>query len=536
MDKINAYVRLHMRLMRTKGSANKKSKIATTVLMCVTVVVMLLLFNYFLEMVNDQFGKHIDIADFSTLLLTVIEVVLTIACISYEIKGLLKPSDLKIVARFPMSSFQTFIAELIIVFLRMLIMSVVICVPIMLVFGYATNFLTVVYVLRVLLSSVFAVFLPFGLGTLLTVPVMFAKSAIQNKNLLKLILFVIVLSGGLFLYDYLLNLLAEYFIHQRISNETVTAMTKFVNILNGWVNPCGLLKNIAVKGNWWLSSIIILGLGVAFFSLGLLLAKPVYDKVRLYELEGKAKLFGVKSKYTSNGPFGAILKKEFRDIIRTGTFAYYYLGVAITTPVMVFFCNRLVNKVGEAQVGGNVAYGVSVLVLLAFMAMINSFSAQAISREKETFYITKMTPYTFKAQLISKAVINIIIALGALAISIFVIARLKFLTVGQSFLVFGISLVSALGMIANGFNLNLANPDLASSTNRDAGQTNMNLLMLIGLLFAILQGGLAIVLDFLGSSTIVYIINSAITVVYATVNILVFLLTAEKKYTSIEFK
>ncbi len=536
MDKINAYVRLHLRLMRTKSSANRKSRIASTLLMIVTVVVMLFLFYYFLVMVNDQFGKHIDIADFSTLLLTIIEIVLTIACISYEIKGLLKPSDLKIVARFPMSSFQTFVAELIIVFTRMLIMSVTLFVPIMLVFGFAIEQLSVIYVLRVLLASLFAVFLPFGLGTLLTVPVMYAKSAIQNKNILKLILFVLLLSGALFLYDYILNLLAEYFIHQRISSETISVMSKFVTVLNVWANPSVLLKNIAVKGNWWLSAIILLGLGIGFFAFGLLLAKPVYNKVRLYELEGKAKLFGLKTKYTSNGPFMAIFKKEFKDIIRTGTFAYYYLGVAITTPVMVFFCNRLVNKVGEAQVGGNVAYGVSVLVLLSFMAMINSFSAQAISREKETFYITKMTPYTFKAQLVAKAVINFIVALGALSISIFVIARLDFLSIGKSFLVFGISFVSAIGMIINGFNLNLANPDLASSTNRDAGQTNMNLLMLIGLLYAILQGGLAIILDYLGDSSTVYIINIALTVVYSAVNIVVFLLTAEKRYTNIEFK
>lgn len=536
MDKIKAYVRLHMRLMRTKSTSSKKSRVASALLMFVTCVVMLFLFKYFLEMVNDQFGEHVDIANFSTVLLTVVEILLTVACISYEIKGLLKPSDLKIVARFPMSSFQTFVAELIIVFLEMLILSVGICVPLLLVFGWATDMLSATFVLRTVLASFFVVFLPFGLGTLLTVPVMYAKSAIQNLNWLKILLFVLVLSGALVLYDYVLNLLAEYFIHQRISEETIAVMTNFIAFMNGWVNPCVLIKNIAVKGNWWLSIIIVVGVGLALTAVGLFVAKPVYDKVRLHELEGRAKLFGVKCKYTSNGPFAAILKKEFKDIIRTGTFAYYYLGVAITTPVMVFFCNRLVNKVGEAQVGGNVAYGVSVLVLLSFMAMINSFSAQAISREKETFYITKLTPYTFRAQLMSKAVINLVVATGALLISVYVIARLQFLTVGQSFLVFGLSFVSALGMILNGFNLNLVNPDLASSTNRDAGQTNMNTLMVLGLFFAVIQGGLAIVLDFLKSSELVYIINSAITVVYAIVNVFVFVFTAEKKYTKIEFR
>lgn len=536
MNKILSYVRLHLRLMRTKNTSGKKSQIATTLLGLLTCVVMLFVFKYFLEMLVDQFGKIVEIADFSTVLWTIIEIILTVACVLFEIKSLLKPADLKIVARFPMSTFQTFVAELIIVFLSILLLSVCICLPIMLVFGFATGTISFAFIIRIIATAVFASLLPFGLGTILTVPVMYAVSAIENRNVLKLILFTLLLIGALALYDYVLNLLAEYFIYQRISDETISVMQKFITIINSNLNPCVLLKSIGIKGSILLPMVMILLSSVVLLAIGLLIAKPVYDKVRLNALEGGKKIFGLKSKYTSHGPFFAILKREFKDIIRTGTYAYYYLGVAITTPVMVFFCNRLVNKVGEAQVGANVAYGVSVLVLLAFMAMINSFSAQAISREKETFYITKITPYKYTLQLAAKGVLNLAVATGALLLSIYVIARLEFLTVGQSFLVFGVSFITALGMIVNGFNLNLSNPDLALSTNGDAGQTNMNLLMLIGLFVAIVQGGSAIVLSYLFGTEIVYIINVVITVIYTGINVLVFLLTAEKKYARIEFR
>lgn len=497
---------------------------------------MLFVFKYFLEMLVDQFGKHMDIIDFSTVLLTIIEVVLTVACVSFEIKSLLKPADLKIVSRFPMSSFQTFIAELIIVYLSMLVLSVCICLPILAVFGWATSMLSVDFLLGALLASVLATFIPFGLGTLLTVPVIYVVSALENRNVLKLLLFTLLLTGALVLYDYILSLLAEYFIYQRISDDTVSIMTSFIGGINSKFNPCVLLRYSLVLDKLVLSCVLTFVYGAALLTAGLFVAKPVYDKVRLNAMEGGKKLFGVKSRYTGYGPFVSILKREMKEIIRTGTFAYYYLGVAITTPVMVFFCNRLVNKVGEAQVGANVAYGVSVLVLLAFMAMLNSFSAQAISREKETFYITKITPYKYTLQLVAKGVLNLVVATGALLVSIYVIARLDFLDLWQSLLVFGISFVSAIGMILNGFNLNLSNPDLALSTNGDAGQTNMNLLMLIGLLVAVLQGGVAIVLSYLIDTETVYIINSGVTVVYTGVNLLVFLLTAEKKYRNIEFR
>lgn len=536
MDKIIAYVRLHLRITGAKSTRGSKDKIATGILSFATCVVMLFILHYFLQMVDDQFGKFIDILDFSTLLLTVSVLALTVTCISYEIKEILSPSDLKIVARFPMSEFQTFVAEIIIAFVRMLVTSIFVCAPIMAVFGLAIGVFSLEYLLRVVLTSVFAAVFSFGLGTLLAVPVMYVKSILQNKNLLKIILFVAVLSTLLLLYDYILNMIAEYFISQRISAETVSVISDFVVGLNSWFNPCALLKNVAFENNLLLSALIIFAIGVLLLGIGLVFAKLVYHRVRLYALEGKAKLFGVKSKYTSHGAFLAILKKEWKDIVRTGTFAYYYLGVAITTPVMVFCCNRLVNKVGEAQVGGNLAYGVSILVLLSFMALINSFSAQAISRERETFYITKLTPCSFKTQLLSKAVINFAVAFGSLLISLSIITSLDFLSIGKSLLVLFISVVSATGIILNGFNLNLSNPDLTTSKSRESGQNNMNLLMIIGLLYAILQGGIAIVLNYLNSFWIVCIVNAAISIVYAGINALVFFVSAEKKYTKIEFR
>lgn len=536
MKSIFYYVGLHLKLQFAKDDSDKKSKIFTSVFVFITCVVMLFVFKYFLEMLTSQFGEKNEFKDFSTLILTICVLVLTVTCISFELKNLMKPFDLKIIARFPMSSFQTFIAELILVYVNLTILSLCLIIPLLTVFGWAGDILCFSYFVKIFFTALLTPIIPFGLGTIFSVPAMYITTLLENRSLIKLCLFIAILVCALIVYDRILNILAEYFIYQRIDGDTKETMARFITALNVKYNPCVLLKNVAFPKNVALSVVMLFLVGGALLSLGIVGAKPVYNHVRLVSLEGGKKPFGLKSRYTPHGAFVSIVKKELKDIVRTGTYAYYYLGVSITTPVMVFFCNRLVNKVGTAQIGASVAYGVSVLVLLAFMAMINSFSAQAISREKETFYITKITPLSPALQLLAKGVLNLVVALGALIISVFIIFRLDFLSFGESFVTFTISLLSAIGMIFNGFNLNLSNPNLSTSTSGEISQTNMNLLLLIGVFFAIIQGGLAIVLAYFLPVKIVCLVNLALSLLYAGLNAIVFFLTANKKYGRIEFR
>lgn len=536
MKSIFSYVALHLKLQFKKDNSDKKSRFFTSCFVVVTCVVMLFVFKYFLEMLTSQFGEKNEFKDFSTLVLTISVVVLTVTCISFEMKSLLKPFDLKIVARFPMSSFQTFVAELMLVYVNLTILSLSIVFPLLTVFGWAGHVLCFSYFVKIFFTALLSPIIPFGLGTIFSVPAMYVSTLLENRSLIKLALFITVLVGALIVYDRILSLLAEYFIYQRIASDTKTQMARFINFLNVKINPCVLLKNIAFPHKTALSVIMLLILGIVTLAIGLAVAKPVYNHVRTVALEGGKKPFGIKSRYTPHGAFVSIVKKELKDIVRTGTYAYYYLGVSITTPVMVFFCNRLVNKVGTAQIGTSVAYGVSVLVLLSFMAMINSFSAQAISREKETFYITKITPLSPVLQLLAKGILNLIVAFGAIIISVFIIFRLEFLSFSQTSLTFTISLVSAIGIIFNGFNLNLSNPNLSTSTSGEISQTNMNLLLLIGLFYAIIQGAIAIILTYFIGVKIVCLINLALSVLYTGINSAVFFLTANKKYERIEFR
>lgn len=537
MNKIATYVRLHLKLQFGKDDkADQKSRWITMITGVVTCVVMLLLLKYFFDMLFSQFADVVDFADFATVIFTAVEVVLIVFCVSLEIKCLLKPFDIKISARLPMTAFQMFVAELAVVYVNLQLLSTMLYLPLMAVFGWSANLLSVGFLCKVVGVSFLATLAPLAVGTLLAVPAMLVASLLSNKTIVKLVLFVAVLVGALVLYNGLLDILADYFIHQRIEQDSKQAVSAFVVAINGWYNVAAWLKNVLFAQNVWASIGLTFAFFAVVFAVGLAIAKPVYTSVRQSSLNGSANVFVKRGGYTSDSGFWAIFKRELKEIFRTNTYLFFYLGVAVSTPVMVFFCNKLIQKMGQAQLGGDIEYGVSLLVILAFMTMSNCFTASAVSREKETFYITKVTPMSFVKQLAAKGLLNLTVAVIALVVSVAIVLHLQFVTALEGVVIAASCLVSAVGMIAHGFNMNVKNPSLSLSTSGEISQTNMTLLMLVGLVYSAVQGGVAIVVSFLWSDKLSFVINLAVAVVYAAVNLLVFLFATNKRYQQIEFR
>ena len=225
---------------------------------------------------------------------------------------------------------------------------------------------------------------------------------------------------------------------------------------------------------------------------------------------------------------------EFKEIVRTRVFAYFYLGVAVATPVMVFFCDRLVSDVGAAQLGEGVNFGASMLVIAAFMALINAFSAASLSREGEKFFITKLIPVPYRTQLLIKGLVNLIVSAGALVISVVVIVSLGFVTAAEAAVIAAAGLLLSCGFVLNGLNLNLANPSIRVRSDGGFNEANVTLMMVIGLFLSAAVGIAAIVLPFFIAEWLAYLAAAAVALLYAGANFVVFWFTAQKKYAAVE--
>lgn len=529
------FIRLQLKLKwGYNRNNNKASAIMTAVAALFAVAIMLAMvwaLTYVLRFSLSSNAKRL-----SELYLTIIMLGLTVVATGMQMRRLYRPSDLLITARFPLSPFKLFVSYLVLNFIDLCIYSVILTLPVMFVFGYAMHCITFKFAAGVLLGSLFMPVIPFALSIFFAIPLTYLKALLEKHGLVGLVLFVLFLVGAFVLYDYILTILARFFIHRSWTSGTLEIWSKLISGVDGYYNPAYYLANIMFFQNFWLGLGAIIGAGALLTAGGVLLARSVCAKFRADALDSGLGTNSRRSKIDGYGSGRAVLRYSFKEILRTKTYSYFYLGVAISTPVMVFFCNRLVTMVGEAQIGAGINFGASMLVVAVFMAMICSFAGTVLSVEGKTFYITKLVPVPYRKQLIIKAVLNIAVSSVALIISAVVMGSLRFINAAEMSVLVTTQLMLSAGLIFNGVNLNLANPNLKPKANGEAEEINITYMLLIGLVIAALMGASCIVLPKVTANgdKIAYIIAESTAFVYALINIIIFIFTADKKYRKIE--
>ncbi len=529
------FIRLQLKLKwGLNRNNNKINAIMTTVIALLAIGVALALVWGLSFVLKSSISAKAK--DLSVLYITIVMIGLTVVATGMQMNRLYRPGDINITARFPLSPFKMFISCLILNYIDLLIYSTILLLPIMIVFGVAMHCITASFIFGTILGILFLPIVPFALSIFIAIPIMYINTLLKKHNFIRLILFIAFLVACFVLYYYLLNVLANFFIHRNWEEGTLEIWQNLINGVNGYYNPAYYLSNIIFFDHFWLGAGAMLGFAAVLLTIGILVAKLVYTKIRTKVLDGGSDVYKRFSKIDGANSSLAIFKHTISEIIHTKTYSYFYLGVAISTPVMVFFCNRLVSLVGEAQIGAGINFGASMLVIAVFMAMIGSFSATILSIEGRNFYITKMIPVNFRKQLLIKGVVNVVVSLGALLISAIVLAALNFVSMTELIILVVSQILFVIGLVFNGINLNLANPNLKPKANGEAEEINITIMLIIGILVAAVFGVAGILLPKVWDSSIVgtYVVIIAIGLVYALVNFLVFWFTANKKYRKIE--
>ncbi len=529
------FIRLQLKLKwGFNRNNNKASAIMTAVATLLAVAIALALvwaLSYVLKTNVLVTAKRL-----SVLYITIIMLGLTVSATGMQMKRLYRPSDLLITARFPLSPFKLFVGYLVINYIDLCIYSAVLLLPVMIVFGIAMQCFTFVYFLGVLLGVILMPMIPFGLSIFLAIPMVYVNSLLEKHGIVRLILFILFLVGAFVLYYYLLTILAQFFIHRNWEEGTLEIWSKLLEALDGYYNPAYYLANVIFFERFGLGFGVTFGAGAVLSAGGIALARVVCNKFRADALDGGSSLSARRTGLDEYGDARAIFRYQFKEILRTKTYSYFYLGVAISTPVMVFFCNRLVTMVGEAQIGTGINFGASMIVVAVFMAMICSFTGTVLSVEGKNFYITKLVPVRYRKQLLIKGLLNIAVSAVALAISAIVLGALQFLTAVEMVVLVVTQLILAVGLVFNGINLNLANPNLKPKANGEAEEINITYMLLIGLALAALIGAGSVIFPKIleNGALAAYLTSVFVALAYTAVNTLVFWFTADKKYRKIE--
>ncbi len=247
----------------------------------------------------------------------------------------------------------------------------------------------------------------------------------------------------------------------------------------------------------------------------------------------------------ASGPVQAIMKREWKLLFRTPIYVLNGLSGSIVGPLIVlvmFFAKgsdeeamQLFDVINKPEAAPYVLLGG--LGLMLFTAGINLVASTSLSREGQTFWITKLIPVSAEQQITAKFLISYLVsAVGVIVTGIIMWAFLK-VSPAWVFSAILVGLLGAVPMVALNLLLDVFHPKLVWNSEQEAMKQNLNggIGMLLSILVLLVLGIAAFMLLSLQQPMwLVFIALGVISIIMGILFILALFAVAKRKYQELE--
>ncbi len=465
---------------------------------------------YFLtNMFVEKSGLRLE---YLVMIATATILIATAIATSTVVKNLYQNGDNEMLLRFPVSGKEILLSKSIYCFLHNFVVCVLMMLPFYISFGAVTDAPAgdyFAYLGVILISTLF----PYSVANIIAVPVMKIMNKVKNQFLLVLIFTIIAICAVFVLYLTSLGNVLEYMkdSEQNIfSKDVIGYFQAFANnaypfkwyaeLINGKVYS-GLSG-----GQMALRCLYIFLLNAALAVGAYFVTTRQYYKTILYGIETQKASFTKKVKDKQHSQPVALFRREFYLILRSFNYSFQYFAMACAAPVMVFFCNRLACTMGTESVGAGIMPGLTLMVIVIFVAIIVSFASTCISREGDSFYHTKIIPVSYTTQVLVKFVLYAAVAAISVSLSCLVSGVYYTSETGGQLLtpldvgaIFGISLITVISLTCLSMIADIKSPTFNVGGDGEMVQANKNLAiaLIVGIVVAALYGIFAMVCSFL---------------------------------------
>jgi ABC-2 type transport system permease protein len=467
------------------------------------------------------------------LLFTILFVYLIVSGTSSTIKVLYYKGDNEILMRFPVTGAQIFVSKTLFLFITQLFSSLIVTLPFL--YSYSRVILLPGSFMAMLpVTIVFLVLIPFFLSNILAIPMMHLTNRIRNKFVILIIgmslLMSLVFAVYMLVFDKIITFLKD-------SSFSVFS-AEVVEIIKGVVRyfiPTKYFADIMLGNNLLISYAVLGGL-LVFFLIGMILViAKLYQKTLLKNIEIEGSAFRRKTRMRVLPIALSILHKEFIQVFRSINYGFQYFVMACSMPVMVYFCNKIATNIGRNDVGDQISLGLTLLVMLIFMTIITSFASTSVSREGRNFYQTKVLPVSIHKQMAVKFLMYMIVSVLANVICIGMLIFLKQMDFYTGLWVFGIVQSSAVALTLYGMRMDINHPVFNMSGEGEVVSNSANTTgaVILGFIISILEGIFGMVLAYISTLQMVYIVCSAIAALFLAISFVVYFAGMEKQYNRI---
>jgi len=476
---------------------------------------------------------------------TIIIVALGIMCLEKMRSTLTRSSDTPIFLRLPVKHGTIFRAKFMALLLWTYVTAFMLIVPVNAIFyfvlGAGTEFLintAIVYLLLPMAS--------FLLATILILPYMVVIKFLSTRYFLSFLSLSVLVVGAFFVYSNILDVLRGLF---ETGSIKFLFSSDFVDVLMGaklYTYPANSLASLLLGIDMQKSLIISGGVAAAALLLALLVTGGLYRLVLYRNRDGRSSrkkfTFGFRRRVTSS-----LLRKEFITVYREPKYLFSYFTIAFAMPFMVYCCYTLFETLIFNALGRGFEFSLSLIVVLVFGILTNTFCATNITRDGKSALKAKSFPVKASKLLFSKvlfcSIISSLSVVGSVAMLYFTVGMTRF----NAFIACAIGLIFSFSqiLIATRTDLNCAvvgaSPEEVSRTS----DRTIAKVVTVGLFFAVLIGFVTFFVsvfagtapEFLGGIEVkeiyVYLIPAIIALVYFTAGLIYYLVNIEKAFSKL---
>lgn len=434
------------------------------------------------------------------LLVTAVFIFMLFTGISNTIKVLYYKGDNEILMRYPVSGAEVFISKTLFLFLSQFIVTTVVMAPFLVAYASVSGLGAAFYV-KIPVPILLMVFINFFLSNILAIPIMHLTNRIRNKFILIIIGLAILVTAGFALYMLLFNSMVTYM------NDTAFSvfsddMVAIIETVAKWLIPAKYFADVMVGKELYIAYPALIGmLGLTLIGM-IFIIYFLYAKTLLNNVEVEGSAFKHVTKNRRRPIFVTLLRKEFLQVFRSVNYSFQYFVLACAMPVMIYFCNEITGRLGENQIGEQIALGMTMLVMLIFTTVITSFAATSTSREGDNFYHTKVAPVSIQKQLFAKFTMFFLVSVAANAVCAVVLYFTKQVNLTDAIWLFVMVELAAIAETLIAMRMDIAHPYFNLSGEGEVVNNNASttLAVAMGFAVAVVIGIICMFLGYLGNT------------------------------------
>ncbi|MBO5775963.1 MAG: hypothetical protein J6R35_01170, partial [Clostridia bacterium] len=345
---------------------------------------------------------------FLKLAMSIIGYVFAIAGVSSIVKSLFFSGDNELLVRFPVKVMDVFTSKVLVQGVFTFVYITAILLPLMIVYGNVTK-APISFYGMIPVGIILTWLTVFGVSILFAIPFMRVKTLVKDKYVLTLIFSTIVIAALFAIYMIVVKELMKFMQTKGVSFFSDGMMGKIFTA-STYFYPFAQVSELMEFENLILSAPIAIGLPVVVVIIDFLMVKKYYLKIMLRNLEIEGSSFSKASNDVVRPHFGSLLKKDFLEIFRSFNYSFQYLAMSLSAPIMAYFSTDLAVTIGKDKIGELIAPSLAIMVILLFVSILVSFAATTVSREGDTFYMTKLSPVPYNVQILAKFTLYMIVS------------------------------------------------------------------------------------------------------------------------------